>query len=147
MNLSIIAMTIITAVVGIGIALQSAINAALARHVGTIEATLVSVTITWLFVATLLFTGLKRGNLGQVFSVPPYLLIGGFLGAAIVITAITMVPRLGTGGLIAAFVVGQLIGSLLLDHFGAFGLRQIPITPGRMVGAALLLAGMRLIVR
>ncbi len=147
MNLSLIAMAIITVAVGIGIALQAAVNAALARHVGTIEATLVSVTITWLFVATLLFTGLRRGSLGQVLSVPPYLLIGGFLGAAILITAITVVPRLGAGGLIAAFVVGQLIGSLVLDHFGAFGLRQIPVTPGRLVGAALLLAGMRLIVR
>mgnify|MGYP001568843096 CR=1 FL=1 len=47
----------------------------------------------------------------------------------------------------AAFVVGQLIGALLLDHFGAFGLRHIPITPVRIAGAALLLVGMRLVIR
>ncbi|MFH1141578.1 MAG: DMT family transporter [Chloroflexota bacterium] len=147
MNLSVIAMAITATAVGIGIALQSAVNTALARRIGTLEATLVSVTVTWLFVAILLLAGLRRGSLGQVLSVPPYLLIGGFLGAAVLITAITLVPRLGTGGLIAAFVVGQLIGSLLLDHFGAFGLRHIPITPVRLAGAALLLVGMRLVIR
>ena len=147
MNLSVIAMAITTVAVGIGIALQVAVNTALARRIGTLEATLVSVTVTWLFVAMLLLPGLRRGGLGQVLSVPPYLLIGGFVGAAVLITAITFVPRLGTAGLIAAFLVGQLLGSLLLDHFGAFGLRHIPITPGRLAGAALLLVGMRLIIR
>ena len=147
MNVTVIAMAIASVAVGIGIALQSAVNTALARRVGTLEATLVSVTVTWLFVAILLLTGLRRGSLGQVVSAPPYLFIGGFLGAAVLITAITVVPRLGTGGLIAAFVVGQLIGSLLLDHFGAFGLRHIPITPVRLAGAALLLVGMRLVLR
>ncbi len=147
MNLSVIAMAVTAGAVGIGISLQSAVNTALARRIGTLEATLVSVSVTWLIVATLLLTGLRRGSLGQVLLVPPYLLIGGFLGAAVLITAITVVPRLGTGGLIAAFVVGQLIGSLILDHFGAFGLRHIPITPVRLAGAVLLLAGMRLVIR
>ena len=147
MNLSVVAMAITATAVGTGIALQAAVNTSLARRIGTLEATLVSVTVTWLILATLLLVGLRRGSLGQVLSVPPYLLIGGFLGAAILIAAVTFAPRLGTGGLIAAFVVGQLIGALLLDHFGAVGLRHIPITPVRLAGAALLLVGMRLVIR
>ncbi len=147
MSLSLISLVVASVAVGGGIALQAAVNTALSRRVGTFEATLISVTITWLFIVILVLAGLRSGKLGMVTSTPPYLLIGGFLGAAILITAITAVPRLGTAGLIASFIVGQLIVAMLLDHFGAFGLRHIPITPVRIAGAVLLLIGMRLVLR
>ena len=147
MSFSSVSTVVVSIAVGGGIALQSAMNAALARRVGTLEATLVSVTVTWLFIIALLVAGIRSGRLGQVTSAPPYLLLGGFLGAAVLITAVMVVPRLGTGALIASFVVGQLVGAMLLDHFGAFGLRQIPITPVRAGGTILLLVGMRLMLR
>ncbi|MBI4199629.1 MAG: DMT family transporter [Chloroflexi bacterium] len=147
MSLSSLAMVLVSVAVGGGIALQSAINAALAKRLGTMEATLVSVTVTWVFVLALLAAGLRSGKLAQVTSAPPHLFLGGFLGAAVLITAIIVVPRLGTAGLIASFVVGQLIGAMLLDYLGAFGLRHIPITPVRVGGAVLLLLGMRMMLR
>ncbi|MBI4337702.1 MAG: DMT family transporter [Chloroflexi bacterium] len=146
MIISVVAL-VVSVVVGGGAALQAAVNATLARRVGNLEATFVSVTVTWLFVVALLAVGLRSGKLVEVTAAPLYLLIGGFLGAAILITAIIVVPRLGVGTTIAALVVGQLLGALLLDHFGAFGLRHIPISPLRVAGVVLLLLGMRLVLR
>ena len=72
---------------------------------------------------------------------------GGLLGAAYVLAAVVLAPRLGAATLVAAVVAGQLIASLALDHFGLVGYPQHPVTPARVIGAALLLAGLWLIQR
>jgi len=51
---------------------------------------------------------------------------GGIFGAIFIITAILMVPRLGAAMVLTLIVVGQMVGSLAFDHFGAFG---VPIHP------------------
>jgi transporter family-2 protein len=47
----------------------------------------------------------------------------------------------------AATVTGQLITSVILDRIGFLGLEQEAITPSRVLGVILLLAGTYLIVR
>jgi len=71
------------------------------------------------------------------------------------ITALVIrVPWPGAAGLAApwwvyvsggAVIAGQLIGSVALDHFGALGLPQQAISPGRALGIAFLIAGVFLI--
>lgn len=70
---------------------------------------------------------------------------GGIFGAVFIATGILTVPRLGAATVLALFVVGQMIGALVLDHFGALGLAQHPATWLRIAGAALLVAGVVLI--
>lgn len=67
--------------------------------------------------------------------------IGGPLGALIVLAGAALAPRLGAALFIASVVAGQLICSLALDHFGLMGLAQQALTPGRVLGAALVVAG------
>lgn len=67
--------------------------------------------------------------------------IGGPLGAMIVMAGATLVSHLGAALFIALVVGGQLLCSLLLDHFALMGLSQQPITPGRVLGAALVVVG------
>jgi len=76
-----------------------------------------------------------------------YLWTGGALGAFFIIMAIFLVPKLGAATFIALFVVGQMIASLVLDHFGLFGLEKHAASPVRLAGAALLIAGVVLIRR
>jgi transporter family-2 protein len=85
--------------------------------------------------------------MSQITSVPPYLFVGGFVGAAVLVTAVVAVPRLGAASLIAALIVGQLIGAMILDHFGLLGLQDTPMTPIRLGGAILLVIGMGLVLR
>ena len=57
-----------------------------------------------------------------------------------------LVPRMGAAALICAVVFGQVVGSLLLDHFGVLHTRT-PIDPLRVVGALLVVAGALLVVK
>ena len=67
--------------------------------------------------------------------------IGGPLGALIVLAGAALTARLGAALFIALVVGGQLLCSLLLDHFGLMGLPTTPVTPGRALGAVLVVAG------
>jgi transporter family-2 protein len=67
--------------------------------------------------------------------------IGGPLGALIVLAGATLTRQLGAAAFIALVVGGQLLCSMLLDHFALMGLKEAPITPGRVLGAVLVVAG------
>jgi transporter family-2 protein len=67
--------------------------------------------------------------------------IGGPLGALIVVAGATLTRELGAAVFIALVVAGQLICSMILDQFALMGLEYQPITWGRLVGAALVVAG------
>jgi transporter family-2 protein len=66
--------------------------------------------------------------------------VGGPLGALIVLAGATLARQLGAAAFIALVVGGQLLCSMLLDHFALMGLRPDPITPGRALGAVLVVA-------
>ena len=72
---------------------------------------------------------------------------GGLLGAIYITAAVVLGPRLGAGTLIAAIVSGQMITSLLLDHFGWVSFPEHPITGLRLLGATLVIVGVALIQR
>ena len=67
--------------------------------------------------------------------------IGGPLGALIVLAGATLVSELGAALFIASVVAGQLLCSLFLDHFALLGLPEQALTPGRILGAVLVVAG------
>ena len=70
---------------------------------------------------------------------------GGFFGAVYIGISIILVPKLGTASTVAFIVLGQMLGSLLFDHFGLFGVPVHEITAVRGAGTLLLLAGVILI--
>jgi len=70
---------------------------------------------------------------------------GGLFGAIYIAISIALVPRLGTATFVALLVAGQMLASLAFDQYGLFGLAQHSASPARLVGAALLVAGVVLI--
>lgn len=66
---------------------------------------------------------------------------GGLFGAIYIAISIALVPRLGATVLIALIVAGQMLASVIFDHFGLAGLPVHPMTLSRAAGAALLIAG------
>jgi bacterial/archaeal transporter family-2 protein len=72
---------------------------------------------------------------------------GGIIGALYVLAAVVLAPKLGAGTLVAAVVAGQMITSLLLDHYGLIGFPIHSLSPLRLMGAALVIAGVVLIQR
>ena len=72
---------------------------------------------------------------------------GGLWGAVYVVIIIVLLPRFGTATVIALFVLGQMIASLVFDNFGVFGVPKHPADMTRIAGALLLVAGVFLIRR
>lgn len=70
---------------------------------------------------------------------------GGLLGATYLTGNILLAPKLGAGALVGLIVAGQLIFSVLLDHFGWIGFEQHTAGVARIVGCALMVAGVFLI--
>jgi bacterial/archaeal transporter family-2 protein len=70
---------------------------------------------------------------------------GGFWGTIYIAVSIFLVPRLGTATFVALLVGGQMLSSLLFDHYGLFGLPEHPADLTRIAGAVLLLAGVVLV--
>jgi transporter family-2 protein len=131
---------------GLAVALQPSINARLAQKVGGFESSLLSFAIgTLAMLAVVMIFG--RGNLRSAGAANWWELTGGFLGAYFVTMTIIAVPRLGTAAVMAIVIAGQLVTGALLDQFGAFGLRQITLTPLRGIGILLLCLGAGLVVR
>ena len=58
-----------------------------------------------------------------------------------------VVPKLGATGWTALIVTGQLIASILFDHFGLLGLQVKLVSVSKVIGAILLLVGSTLITR
>ncbi len=137
----------LTAVAGGLIAAQAPINAELGRSTGTMAAALVSFLIGTIALAAIVVLSGKAGGLGNTFEVSWYYLLGGFLGAIYVFNALVAVSAIGAGGVAAATIFGQLTASVAIDRLGLFGLDEVPLTPERILGIVLLLAGTLLVVR
>jgi bacterial/archaeal transporter family-2 protein len=72
---------------------------------------------------------------------------GGLLGAVYIVAAIVLAPRLGAATLVAALVAGQMVASLLIDHYGWVGFAVHHVSPLRILGAALVVGGVVLVQR
>lgn len=70
---------------------------------------------------------------------------GGVFGAIYIAISILMLPKLGAATVIALIVAGQMTGSIIFDHFGLLGVPVHPVSPGRILGALMLMAGVLLI--
>jgi bacterial/archaeal transporter family-2 protein len=141
-----LAVTLTVAVGGL-IALQAPINAGLGRGTGSVTAAFVSFAIGTLMLAVLVSIVGQWGGIRSVPDVEWYYLLGGVLGVAYVYTVLVTVSTIGAGAVAAATVTGQLTASVIIDRLGILGLEEQPLSPERIAGVALLLAGTYLVVR
>ena len=78
-------------------------------------------------------------DLNTVSSIPKWLWLGGFIGAFAVFGGIISGPKIGLLSLVAFVLAGQLLASLILDHYGWLGFPVRELSFGRISGSALLL--------
>jgi len=138
-----------TACAGGLIAMQAPINSTLGKSVGNLPAASISFGVGLVaLVAITLLVGGGFGRLGEAGGLSWYhFVVGGLLGGVYVITALIAVRTLGAGGVTAATIAGQLTMAVLLDRAGALGLDQRELSLDRVIGVALLAAGVYLVVR
>lgn len=94
-----------------------------------------------------LASGTPLGNLAAAKNAPPIAWVGGFMGAFFVTAAVTLVPRLGVAMTFSLIIAGQMLVTLVLDHYGFLGLEQRPVSIPRVLGILLITGGVILIRR
>jgi transporter family-2 protein len=75
-------------------------------------------------------------------SLKPMDYAAGFIVAFYVISATVLAGKIGVANFIVMAVSGQIIFSLMIDHFGLFGAAARPVNMTQLGGAALLLIGL-----
>ena len=131
---------------GTALPVQAGINAELARWVGgPIRASAISFaigTVALLLVAVVATRGAQTRHLGGA---PWWIWLGGAVGAFYVASVVAAAPRVGAVAVFASVVAGQLLCSLVLDHFGSIGYDVHRISVGRVAGIACVGAGVALV--
>jgi transporter family-2 protein len=89
----------------------------------------------------------QRSLPGSVASAPWWAWTGGLLGALFVLASIILTPRLGAATTIGLILTGQVLASIVIDHFG---LIRVPVHEAsfpRIIGALLIVAGVVMVQR
>ena len=90
-------------------------------------------------------TGTPLGNLASAKNAPPIAWIGGLMGAFFVASSVTLLPRLGVALTFSLIIAGQMLITLVLDHFGVLGVPVKEISLMRVLGVVLITGGVVLI--
>jgi bacterial/archaeal transporter family-2 protein len=100
--------------------------------------------------AVFLYTSIKQVPIpsgAKAFQTPWWGWLGGFFGAVYGLAAIVLASQLGAATLTALVVTGQLICSVILDHFGWLSFDVHPAGWARIAGCALMVVGLILIAK
>jgi bacterial/archaeal transporter family-2 protein len=125
------------------VAFQQLLNANLGK---TLQSVLWSAFVSY-FVGTVALAALlvllrePFFDLASAARAPLVTWTGGVFGATFIATSVIMIPRLGVASVTTFILVGQLLSSLLFDHFGLLAVPQHQITFVRLLGVACLIAG------
>lgn len=86
-------------------------------------------------------TGWQSGALKPLAQVNPVLLTAGLLGASLVFAIAWLIPEVGAGPVMIALLAGQILGGLIMSHYGWLGSPVQPITMIKLAGVALMIGG------
>jgi bacterial/archaeal transporter family-2 protein len=93
----------------------------------------------------LVLAGVPRPRVAPLRGVPWWGWLGGVCGATYVTSVFLLIPEIGAAPTIALTVAGQQLASVLVDRHGLLRLPRRPITRRRLLGVAILLAGVALV--
>ena len=86
-------------------------------------------------------TGWRGGALAPLKDVHPALLTAGALGASLVFAIAWLIPQVGAGSLMIMLLAGQIVGGLIMSHYGWLGSPVDRITLTKLAGVAMMIAG------
>lgn len=128
---------------------QGAINTRLASFMShPLHATFISFSGGVLvLIGIFMFSKIGFPSIANVKATPWLYLTGGLYGVLIVSVLLILTPKLGIANTLISMMAGQVIISVVLDHFGLLGLDVRPATIWRIVGCLGLVTSLYLIQR
>ena len=92
-------------------------------------------------------SGWQPGALSGLRQVNPILLTAGGLGACLVFGIAWLMPQLGASSVMLGLLAGQIIGGMVISHFGWLGSPVQPVSLLNALGAAVMLGGVLMATR
>ncbi len=141
---------VLALVAGAVLPVQGAINAQLdaeldaAIAVGAVSFTVATAAMA-LALGGILATGAPRPQVAPLRAVPWWGWLGGLCGATYVTAVFSLIPEIGAAAVVVLTVAGQQLASVAVDRYGLLRLPRRPISRRRLLGVAVLLAGVALI--
>jgi bacterial/archaeal transporter family-2 protein len=136
-------------VAGAALPVQFSINAVLRGFVGgpAVAATIsfFGGTFALIVVALVLRESWPLGE--AVARAPGWAWVGGLLGALYVLATIVVIPRLGAATTVGLILAGQVLASIVIDHFGLIRVPVHELNIPRLAGAVLIVIGVALVQR
>jgi bacterial/archaeal transporter family-2 protein len=86
-------------------------------------------------------TGWRSGALSGLKDVHPLLLTAGALGACLVFAIAWLLPQVGARAMFITLIAGQVLGGMILSHFGWLGSPVQKITVPNLIGAVVMILG------
>ena len=86
-------------------------------------------------------TGWQSGALGPLKQVSPVLLTAGVLGACLVFAIAWLIPQVGAGSVMITLLAGQVLGGLIMSHYGWLGSPVQPVTLTKIAGVVVMIGG------
>lgn len=141
MNTLIISLLVIAA--GVLLPTQAGVNYKLSQLLDSnILAALVSFIVGTVGLAIYFFMfHFKTPFLQNLNSGPWWVWLGGLCGAFYVAMTIIAAPKLGATTMFTLFLTGQMVASLLLDHYGLIGFPVKELNEWRIIGVILVVSG------
>ncbi|MDD4649394.1 MAG: DMT family transporter [Desulfoplanes sp.] len=138
---------LLTVIAGCLMPIQPGINSLLSEETsGPYMASLISFVVgTGALFALCLFMRLPFPTLQTVAEVPWWYWCGGLLGAVFVTVTVIVAPRLGAVNMLTYLIAGQMLASLILDHYGVVGFPVHHLNVWRVLGVFFLVVGVTLI--
>ncbi len=132
---------------GMAVPTQFAVNTQLRNFVGgpMIAAAISFLIGTLVLVVAAAVIDRSVPELQTVTHAPWWVWTGGALGALFISASIILTPRLGAATTVGFFLAGQMIASIIIDHFGLSRLPVQEATLPRILGVALVLVGVFLV--
>ncbi len=149
MNLANISVLVFIAVlVGTLMPVQGVINSKLAEVLNhPFQSAFISFLVGTLICLIASLATKQSFSLQGLKQAPLWYFLGGLLGSCFVITSILLIGKIGATILLGSFVTGQLIMSLVIDHYGLFGIPQSPVNSLRLSGVFFLIIGLGMITK
>lgn len=132
-------------VAGAAIPFQAGANAMLGRLLGhPLWATMVSLAVSVaLAVPVMLAFKVPVPSFATAAATGPWWIwIGGAAGVVYVTAALLLAPKMGAASFVVAVIGGQMVASLVIDHFGLMGFVQRPASLARVAGLVLIVSGL-----
>ena len=131
---------------GVAVGLQSPLASMISQRLGLFESVFI-VHIGGALIALIPLLIFGGGKLAEWRSLPWYVLFAGVFGLIVIGSISYMIPRIGIAAAITTIVAGQLLVGTILDHYGLLGSAGRPMDVSRIIGLAVVMAGVWLTVK